>query len=330
MPQSRTSPIQTRTLLLLPSHVQTTPSTLPLLQHIQHLLNTSYTATYCAHPSLFGTEHVRLADPAQLSDIISPDGFTVVLLRVREANSQHGDAESSTPAVEVVATGSVKNFGSGDVESYATWSTNVSGTQWAAKAEKAKGGGGDGNEHCGEGNARGGALGDGKGGNVVAMEITAFAVSPDYQGLGLGARVLAEIEWLVSAFGLGSRHPTTRKQSLIHVGEEPPTFEGASLSITVLGQGGPIVGIDVDKLRNSCQRDVDHPVAEEQGVVDPGLQKKTQKLVLMGIRELGNEEYYKRRGFSSVWAGGIPVGMWDCLEECTMVYMEKELPARKA
>jgi hypothetical protein len=42
----------------------------------------------------------------------------------------------------------------------------------------------------------------------------------------------------------------------------------------------------------------------------------------MAIRELGNETYYQKRGFNTAWSGTVPVGMWDCRKECTMVYME--------
>ena len=49
------------------------------------------------------------------------------------------------------------------------------------------------------------------------------------------------------------------------------------------------------------------------------------KLVLMAIRELGNEAYYQKRGFSTAWTGTVPVGMWDCRKECTMVYMEMDV-----
>ena len=91
-------------------------------------------------------------------------------------------------------------------------------------------------------------------------------------------------------------------------------------------KGCPVTGIDVDKLKQSRQSDTrDTLVLQKPASARDASSTKTPKLVLMGIKELGNEEYYKRRGFKSVWAGKVPVGMWDCLEECTMVYMEKEL-----
>src|SRR6266536_5911435 len=113
-------------LLLFQPQLLVSPSTLPFLKGIQDLLNTSYTATYCAHSELFGTSHLRVADPAQLADIIGDDGFTVVVLLVNEEDGY----------TEIVATGSVKNFGDGDVESYAQWSKNLSGTHWAEKAKE--------------------------------------------------------------------------------------------------------------------------------------------------------------------------------------------------
>jgi hypothetical protein len=132
-----------RTLLLLPKHTTPTPPHFPLLKSLQSLLNAAYTATYCAHPDIFGTEHCRIADPSQLADIIGEAGFTIAILHLQDGaegqvGGEYGDAEGLSRA-EVVATGSVKDFGDGEVESYAAWSGSVSGTQCAAGKEESGG-----------------------------------------------------------------------------------------------------------------------------------------------------------------------------------------------
>jgi hypothetical protein len=86
-----------------------------------------------------------------------------------------------------------------------------------------------------------------------------------------------------------------------------------------------IDGIDLDNLKQSYQQGSQDFDTLTEVVLDAGVSRKEPRLVLMGIRELGNEAYYERPGYKSVWAGVVPVGMWDCLEERTMVYMEKEL-----
>jgi len=64
-----------RTLLLLPEHKH---------EHVHVTVSSSFpcppsnplnTATYCARPSFFGTEHVRIAHPGQLEDVTGPGGF---------------------------------------------------------------------------------------------------------------------------------------------------------------------------------------------------------------------------------------------------------------
>lgn len=244
-----------------------------------------------------------------MADIIGDDGFTIALLLVKELT------EDGDELVEVVATGSAKNFGAGDVEKYAEWSKNVSGTQWAAES----------NERTSntEVNVASQQTTD-NGQEDMRLEITAFAVSPLHQGLGLGARVLSVIEWLVSRFAPADLRIMGRP-GLIRIAN-PPAFKGAALPSTTSHQGCPTIGIDVDILKLSLEEgsQTSPPVIEEtSGAGVYG--EKLPKLVLMCIRELGNENYYKRRGYKSVWAGVVPVGMWDCLEECTMVYMEKEL-----
>lgn len=113
-------------LLLFQPQLTVSPSTLPYLKLLQTLLNTSYTLTYCSYPEIFDTSHLRVADPAQFADIIGDDGLTVVVLVVNEEDGY----------AEIAATGSFNNFGDGDVESYAQWSKNLSGTHWAEKAKK--------------------------------------------------------------------------------------------------------------------------------------------------------------------------------------------------
>jgi hypothetical protein len=130
---------------------------------------------YSAGPDIFGTTHLRLADPAQLADIIGTEGFTVILIQVSGKGLEQ-------PSCEVVATGSVKDFGDGDVELYAQWSDNLSASQWAANAQNQK--------------SRATSKQSQKSGQK--LEVSTFAVSPHYQRSGLGSRVLNEIKWLVS------------------------------------------------------------------------------------------------------------------------------------
>jgi GNAT superfamily N-acetyltransferase len=246
-----------------------------------------------------------------MADIIGDDGFTIALLLVKEPT------EDGDELVDVVATGSVKNFGAGDVETYAEWSKNVSGTQWAAESNERR--------SNAEVNVTSQQATD-NGQENVRLEITAFAVSPSHQGLGLGARVISDIEWLVSRFAPAADLRITEKPGLIRIAN-PPAFKGATLLSTTSHQACPIIGIDVDILKQSLEEGSQtSPTVKEETSGAGVYGKKLPKLVLMGIRELGKEDYYKRRGYKSVWAGVVPVGMWDCLEECTMVYMEKELP----
>ncbi|KAG9508268.1 hypothetical protein J7337_001832 [Fusarium musae] len=172
-------------ILLLPKHVTPTPFNLPLLKAIQKVLNDSYTATYCAYPEIFGTSHLRMADPAQLADIIGADGFTIVLVRVTSDG-----ADQQPQLCEVLATGSVKDFGEGDVETYAQWSKNRSGSEWESQVENRGHSGGTTGRRAEE---------------VQKFEVTAFAVSPHCQAAGLGAQVLSEIKWLVSSDSNGPR-----------------------------------------------------------------------------------------------------------------------------
>lgn len=272
--------------LLLPEHVKLSSSNLPLLKGIQTVLNESYTATYCAHPELFGTSHVRIADPAQVADIIGTEGFTVVLVRVTPS-----DANETPPVWEVVATGSVKDFGDGDIDTYVQWSKNLSGSQWAAKAGNQEDSGVTPAETSKEGSQK--------------LELTAFGVSPHCQSNGLGARLLDEIKWLVT----DGRVRDITADSAMAEGQE--SLGSASTF--------PLEGINLNQLKSV--------VANGETSKSPqAIEKSFQpKLVLVAIRELGNETYYCKRGFRTLWSGTVPVGTWDCKKECTMVYMEMDL-----
>ncbi|TGZ80570.1 hypothetical protein EX30DRAFT_341496 [Ascodesmis nigricans] len=288
------------TLLLTPSHTVPTPSHLPLLTSLQTLLNTAYTAHYCTHPDLFGREHIRLADPAQLADIIGEGGGTVVIVRVDDDDDDNAETGARVVVVEVVATGSVKDFGEGAVEEYAQWSRNRSGSEWKAGAS-----GAGKPPTCVEDGERERKV-------VRKYEVTAFAVSPEYQAKGLGTMVLREIEGIVGCGWL-------RKAV-----DEPggvPLVEG--LEIRIPGGSGECVSVeavDLDKLKEDVgKREILKGYGERDG------ESENPKLVLMVIREMGQEAYYQKRGFKSAWSGTVPVGMWDVRKECTMVYMEKDI-----
>lgn len=279
-------------ILLLPEHVTPAPSNLPLLKAIQKVLNDSYTATYCTHPEIFGTSHVRMADPAQLADIVGADGFTIILVRVTSEG-----ADQQPQLCEVLATGSVKDFGEGEVETYAQWSKNRSGSEWETQVET-------------RGGRSGGTTERRAAEDVQKFEVTAFAVSPHCQAAGLGAQVLREIKWLVASDANGPRlrNITAKNAALIH-------GLGLSGSTPTI----PLQGIDLNR-----QKDMIAGVkirTPEEKIHDT----VKSKLVLMAIREIGNEAYYQRRGFSTAWSGTVPVGMWDCRKECTMVYMEMDV-----
>jgi hypothetical protein len=69
----------------------------------------------------FGTTHLRLAS------IVGDTGFTIILVR------STGGHEGVPKGDEIVATGSLKDFGDDSLETYAQWSKNLSGTQWASR-----------------------------------------------------------------------------------------------------------------------------------------------------------------------------------------------------
>ena len=231
-----------------------------------------------------------MVDPAQLADIIGADGFTIVLVCVTSDG-----ADQQPQLCEVLATGSVKDFGEGEVETYAQWSKNRSGSEWETQVENRGHSGGTTKQRAEE---------------VQKFEVTACAVSPHCQAAGLGAQMLREIKWLVASDANSPRlrNITAKNTALIH---------GLGLSgsaTTILLQG-----IDLNQ-----QKDIMAGVkirTPEEKIHDTA----KSKLVLMAIRELGNEAYYQRRGFSTAWSGTVPVGMWDCRKECTMVYMEMDV-----
>ncbi|OOO10401.1 hypothetical protein OAory_01062090 [Aspergillus oryzae] len=145
---------------------------------------------------------------------------------------------------------------------------------------------------------------------VQKFEVTAFAVSLHCQAAGVGAQVLREIKWFVASDANGPRlrNITAKNAALIH-------GLGLSGSATTI----PLQGIDLNR-----QKDIMAGVkirTPEEEIHDTA----KSKLVLMAIRELGNEAYYQRRGFSTAWSGTVPVGMWDCRKECTMGYMEMDV-----
>ena len=153
------------------------------------------------------------------------------------------------------------------------------------------------------------------------MEIAAFTVSPSHQGMGLGIRVLSEMEWLAIRAGGSGSSGIGGSSRLANA----PAFEEACLPSTPSGPWSQIDGIDFVKLEQSYRQGSKGFDTLTEAALHAGVYSKKLKLVLVGIRELGNEAYYERRGYTSVWAGVVPVGMWDRLEERTMVYMEKEL-----
>jgi hypothetical protein len=82
----------------------------------------------------------------------------------------------------------------------------------------------------------------GEGQDDARMERTAFAVSPLHQGVGLGARALSEIEWLVSRFvraGGSESSGIGGSSRLANV----PAFEGACLPSTSSDQWSRLMGL---------------------------------------------------------------------------------------
>ena len=257
------------------------------------------------------------ADPAQLADIIGAEGFTIAILAVTNDWSEISTGES----VEVVATGSVKAFGNGDVENYAQWSKNVGGNEWARmKKSKSNNVSVTSGEHSTKTHQ---VHGQRVQGEDFKYEIAAFGVSPKHQSQGLGARVLKEIEWLLGSEkgSISSGIPQVERLDFAR-GIHAPLLPGARLPRAHSEEGDEIHGVDLDKLKSDF---VANTTGSQEKPERSSSQPGSRKLVLICVRELGNEDYYQKRGYKSIWSGAVPVGMWECKVECTMVYMMKNL-----
>jgi GNAT superfamily N-acetyltransferase len=276
-----------RSLLLLPCQIKPTPSNSLLLTQLKNILNRSYTATYCAQPAIFGTNHVRIADSSQIADIIGPDGFTIALIM----NKQGAEILEN---FEIVATASVKNFGDGDIKEYFKWTKNIGGRQWADKSGTIR-----------EEQGRIGPSAT----TSAKPEIAALGVHPDYQKLGLGVKMMKEIEWLLTNFAPGGATNEGGFEGLICLPKDAPLLEGVYLKQD--RESMRTVGIDLDALRQQTS-------TKNGGGV-------SRTVVLTCVRELGNEVYYEKRGYKTLHTAAVPVGMWDARQECTMAYMEKQL-----
>ena len=346
-----------RTILLLPPHLtlSDTPSNLPLLTALQSLLNVSYTKTCGAQPDIFTTPFLRIADPSQFADVIGAEGFTVVVVlavknaisgderRGEDVNDKESEGKDAIENIEVVAAGSVKAFGDGDITQYTQWSKNFGGKEWEeAQRKKTAAASEEPHHHRGLPPAAVVEQTDQRSEKIrrseIKYEITAFGVSLTQQSRGLGARVLKDIEWLLgskSESDTGTAIVPTRLNFAREV--DAPLFSGVLRN----GSGEQIHGIDLDKLKeifNSDNHITDrtggYSASTPSSASDLGLgescmtgqqQLLSRNLVLICVRELGTEAYYHRRGYVSIWSGPVPVGMWDCKVECTMVYMEKRL-----
>jgi len=276
-----------RPVLLLPKHVEPTSSNAWLLTQMKDILNLSYAATYCAQPTLFGSDHTRIADLSQIADIVGSDGFTLVLIlnKTREEDSE---------SIEIAATVTIKNFGDGDINEYFKWTKNIGGKQWADKSKA-----------TGKEQQQPSPLVT----STSKPEVTALGVHPNYQKLGLGVTLLKEIEWLLMNFPPGRSVNDGGFDGLISLPEDVPSLVNPCLkedqkSVTDYG-------IDIVALR--------------QQMTTRQRNRIPRTAVLTCVRELGNEAYYEKRGYKTVHTGMVPVGMWDSKKECTMAYMEKQL-----
>lgn len=321
-----------RTILLFPPHVSPNLTTLPLLTALQSLLNVSYTATYCTRPDIFGTSHLRLADPARFADLIGADGFTIVVFAVKsdprwyptgnsgvDGTDLNGDAE----LVEMVATGSGIAVDDEDVRRRAQQRVPRAGRAARETEDVGSNSISTASEELDE-KLR--VLYHERQNPDLVHELRAFAVSPEHQGLGLGARVLNTIEWLLGSDSAGVFN-------FARGGDAPP-FLGARLSSAFQTEmGGQVHGIDFDVVKSVFDQnknaEIDGFEAKQLGKdAANGVEKSLRqlgcrKLVLVAIRELGNEEYYQRRGYKSLRTYVLPLGTWGSHAECTAVYMEK-------
>ena len=163
-------------------------------------------------------------------------------------------------------------------------------------------------------------------------ELQALAVSPKHQSLGLGARVLKIIEWLLCKDGDDiidfAREVDERSSSSF--------IEARLMSSSMKSEvGGRVYGIDLDKLKNFfdqtrradilAKSEAERLETDDASGVDMASSSSLaeRKIVLVAIREIGNEDYYLRRGYRSIGTGILPLGTWGSEAECTTVYMEK-------
>ncbi|KAF4555757.1 Hypothetical protein D9617_2g057200 [Elsinoe fawcettii] len=314
-------------LLLLPSLLPISPSTLPLLSTLQSLLNRSFNHFPTVRPDLF-PPNFRAASPETVAQTPGKEGFFILLL----SPDVNGD-------VRVVAMGAVKDFpyrGAEDhvVEVKRFWAQRIAGEGKGKVLEdvgtvEVKG------EEVpalpsvvedeGVRGIRGmnGVSGpqeerkrdEGKG-RVKKFEVTAFGVEPDIQSRGLGKRVLREIRWVNERGLFGER--IERKIERGHGLVRTWRLRGA--------EGGEVKGIDLRNLR----RTEEERSRSTQNGQSPGEDDfEPPELVLMCVRDVGSENYYLKQGFKTVADGTVPVGMWHCKKECTWVYMEDEEATRR-
>ncbi|KAF1974297.1 hypothetical protein BU23DRAFT_598366 [Bimuria novae-zelandiae CBS 107.79] len=279
-------------ILLLPRHISSTPQRRPLLEQIKSVLNASYRITHGSRPDIFDTVYTRFPDAIQLTDIIGKDGFTVALVRSESTDERHGKCW------KILATGSVKRWKEGKVETYEQWGEKM----WPESEEQL----GDVKfrDESNEEALNKAAVHVAEDRGVTKYELTGFAVSPTAQGAGLGVRVLEEIEWLVSYW-----HKDSFLQLLL---ENESTVK--KIQFEHGSESGGLEGFSVRKIRDMTLLDGDW---------DFNAGSRPQ-LVLLCIRELGTEAYYQRRGFKTKWSGPVPVGVWDNKKECTVAYMERD------
>lgn len=97
---------------------------------------------------------------------------------------------------------------------------------------------------------------------------------------------------------------------------------GPGLEELDLSVGGSVRGFDVDEMREAMIAKSKEKRAERE--IGNGRSRR-RRIVLGAVREVGNEGYYLRRGYSRIGIGVLPVGSWGSKVECTSVFMEKEI-----
>lgn len=334
-------PPELRTIILFPLHVSPNPTTLPLLTALQSLLNKSYNASYCTRPDIFGQGHLRLPDASQFADLIGADGFTVITCAAKsdqrrlptKARDGYGSgANEDGELLEIVATSSVKPVDDEDVRRQAQQRLLPAGRA----AQEIKGAGKKKDSDSGSFSAASEELND----KLQALyherqnprlthELKGFAVSPTHQGLGLGTRLLRTVEWLLGSNGAEALE--------FAKGVDAPLLSGARLESSVHSETGVEVhGIDLDEVKKivfgrtgkmdvagSESARLDQDAAKGVEMSPSRLGHRT--LALVAVREIGNDEYFQRRGYKSLRAGVLPSGTWGSYAEFTTVYMEKDI-----